>query len=110
MEKSEKSKRISYQGDVNPSAPPPPVYANQSSIHQKKIIQETSYPGHDHGNQHHQSLNYDFQSVVVRRAPEPPEPMNNFQTVSAPHPEPNERYCRKLHRNRRQTGSICGGK
>lgn len=93
----EKSNQISHQGAMNPSAPP--EHLNKSSIHQ-----------HHQGIQHQPGIiNSGFQSDDMQ----PPVfvPPNNTSTIVVPtyHERP-ETYCRKLYTNRRQTGSISGGK
>lgn len=67
-------------------------------------IKQSAYPDRDDdiGTQH-----YDSKSEVDRRRPA--ETINTFHTVDAPIQEQSEKYCKKLHRNRKQTGSICGG-
>lgn len=101
MGKIEKSEPISIQVDKIPSERPAHL---PSSIHRKELVQQQSKPGLEHGYQHHKGLTNDFRS--------PAEPINTFHTstVAVPsHNEQNEKYCGKLHKNRKQTGSICGG-
>lgn len=104
-----KSKPMSHQVNVNSSAPPPPpplpVQANKSSIH--KQDHQSSYPSVEKVNQHPVGTKSKFQAEVTRHAPDPPK--STSHTANPAYQEQNERYCRKLHRHRRQTGSLTGG-
>lgn len=106
MEKS------THQVKVNPSAPPPPpppppVQTNKSSIHQQNIVQHKSYPNFEHVNKHPVGTKSNFQPEVTRHAPDPPKSASH--TANPVYQEQNERYCKKLHKHRRQTGSLTGG-
>lgn len=94
-----KSNKMEHQEDVRPSAPP--SHLNESSIHQQDIIYQPPQTGFQNGSQQQQgSTNTSFQSVVVQ-----PPPVFHPTQYELP-----ETYCRKLYTNRRQTGSISGGK
>lgn len=96
-----KSDKMTHQKDVTPSAPP--AHPNQSSLHQQDIFVQP--PGFHHGNpQQPVPINSGFQSVNVEH------PTNNATNADPPQYELPETYCRKLYTNRRQTGSISGGR
>ncbi|XP_037033382.1 solute carrier family 2, facilitated glucose transporter member 7-like [Bradysia coprophila] len=54
-------------------------------------------------NQHSSGKKYD----EVQRTNDPT--INTFHSVAQPNEDQSEGYCKRLHNNRKQTGSICGG-
>lgn len=70
-------------------------------------VDESAHPGRSHGPYHGHnqpaSVNkYDD----VRRSD---VPISSFHSVAQPNNDQSEGYCKNLHNNRKQTGSICGG-
>lgn len=114
MSKHDQSKQIFAKSETEKFDEPKksePIFFltdHKSPIEENNAIskEQLAYP-----DEHHIELNYDskLDGVEMRHRPPPLEPLNEFRTVLEPNREPSEKCCLKLHRNRRQTGSISAG-
>lgn len=67
-------------------------------------VEQSAHPGRIHGNNQHSLGN---KNDEIRRTNEPT--VRTFHNVTQSNDDQSEGYCKKLHSNRKQTGSICGG-